>query len=121
MGASQTEVLRVTARQTIHDLYQLLAQRPDQTAALLDIRDVLLQVYRKLETSKRPEVWVNRLMNYIRNAAIKDRLYFPKEQEALMLDLGEIGQKAGFNSQYRADFSDKSQFYGLTETMPRRR
>lgn len=120
MKHTQTQAQRVAAQQAIHDLYQLLAQQSPQTATLLDIRDVLLQVYQKLATSEHPEVWVNRLVNYIRNAAVRDRLYFPKAQETLMLKLGEIGQKAGLNGQYRADFSDKSQFYGLTENMPRR-
>lgn len=56
--------IREKAQAQIHKLYNDLMQH-EQTPALIDITDVLLQVYKKLDTVKNPEVWVNRLVNYI--------------------------------------------------------
>lgn len=107
-------------KETIHDLYNMLSKREDQKSELLDINDVLLQVYKKIDDSKNPEALVNRLVNYIRNAALKGRLHFDKQEEALMIDLSVLGQKAGLNSIYQGDYSDKSQFYSYKEQVPRR-
>ena len=63
---------------------------------------------------------LSRLVNYIRNAALKGRLHFDKQEESLMIDLGVHGQKAGLNSIYQGDYSDKSQFYSIKEQIPRR-
>lgn len=106
----------------IHELYNLLKERPDETPELLDITDVLLQVYKKIDQEKYPERLVNRLVNYIRNASLKGRLHFSKKEEALMIQLGSLGNKAGLNSIYQGDYSDKSQFYSYSELskMPRR-
>ena len=60
IGDEQMEI-REKAQAQIHDLYNDLMQR-EQTPALIDITDVLLQVYKKLDTVKNPEVWVNRLV-----------------------------------------------------------
>ncbi|EGO9277175.1 bacteriocin immunity protein [Enterococcus faecalis] len=113
---------RELAREYIHKLYNLLNKRKDNTSELLDITDVLLQVYKKLDTVENPEALVNRLVNYIRSMALKGRIYFPSTEEHLMIELGVIGQKAGLNGLYKADYSDKSQFYSYSELseMPRR-
>jgi len=81
-----------------------------------DITDVLLQVNKKIDTSKNPEALVNRMINYIRITASSEKLHFSKADEKLIIDLGVIGQQAGLNGQYMADFSDKSQFYSYTDT-----
>ena len=80
-----------------------------------DITDVLLQVNKKIDTSKNPEALVNRMVNYIRITASSEKLNFSKADEKLIIDLGVIGQRAGLNGQYMADFSDKSQFYSYTD------
>lgn len=111
--------LRQQAQQDIKELIVRLSNWPEQSGELLDIVDVLTQVNKKITTVKNPEALVNRLVNYIRSVAIKGRLHFPDEEEKLMINLGTIGQKAGLNGAYMADYSDKSQFYGLLETIPR--
>lgn len=110
--------LRQQAQEAIKGLIVRLSGWPDQSGDLLDIIDVLMQVDKKITTAKNPEALVNRLVNYIRSVAIKGRLHFPDEEEKLMIDLGIIGQKAGLNGAYMADFSDKSQFYGMLEEVP---
>ncbi|HFM6519079.1 TPA: bacteriocin immunity protein, partial [Enterococcus faecium] len=42
-------------KKVIHELYNSLMTRPNQTKALLDITDVLFQVYKKIDTAKYPE------------------------------------------------------------------
>ncbi len=110
--------LRQQAQEAIKGLIVRLSGWSDQSGDLLDIIDVLMQVDKKITTAKNPEALVNRLVNYIRSVAIKGRLHFPDEEEKLMIDLGIIGQKAGLNGAYMADFSDKSQFYGILEEVP---
>ena len=110
--------LRQQAQEAIKGLIVRLSGWSDQSGDLLDIIDVLMQVDKKITTTKNPEALVNRLVNYIRSVAIKGRLHFPNEEEKLMIDLGIIGQKAGLNGAYMADFSDKSQFYGMLEEVP---
>lgn len=110
------------AAQTQHDielLTPLLAARPDQTPEMRDILDVLGQVHKKITKVKNPPALVNRLVNYIRIRSSAGKLHYPKNQEALLIDLSVIGQQAGWNGLYRADFSDKSQFYSIFEPMPR--
>ncbi|TBX38344.1 bacteriocin immunity protein [Lactiplantibacillus paraplantarum] len=111
--------LRQQAQKDIRGLIVRLSGWPDQSGELLDIMDVLTQADKKIATVKNPEALVNRLVNYIRSVAIKGRMHFPDDEEKLMIDLGSIGQKAGLNGAYMADYSDKSQFYGLLETIPR--
>ncbi|EIW12754.1 bacteriocin immunity protein [Lactiplantibacillus pentosus KCA1] len=110
--------LRQQAQRDIQGLIVKLSEWPDQSGDLLDIIDVLTQVDKKIGTVRNPEALVNRLVNYIRSVAIKGRLHFPDDEEKLMIDLGTIGQKAGLNGAYMADFSDKSQFYGMLEEVP---
>lgn len=110
--------VRDEARKDIQELFELLKKRTDQSAELLDISDVLAQVYVKLDTVKNPKALVNRLVNYIRSVAIEGRIHFPHEEESLMIDLGVIGQKAGLNGSYMSDYSDKSQFYSYSEKVP---
>jgi len=107
------------AQQDVQQLRRCLAQWDQGSNEILDIMDVLGQVDKKIGTSKNPEALVNRLVNYIRSMAIAGRIHFPNEEEKLMIDLSVYGQKAGLNGLYMADFSDKSQFYGLLEEMPR--
>jgi transcriptional regulator with XRE-family HTH domain len=118
-GTPQPDVKSV-AKQYIKELYGLLRHEPNPTPQLLDITDVLAQVYRKLDTAKNPEALLNRMVNYIRVKAKAGYYIFPKPQESLLGELAWFGAKAGWNGAYMSDFSDKRQFYGLLEPMPRR-
>ncbi|WP_461215744.1 bacteriocin immunity protein [Lacticaseibacillus sp. GG6-2] len=118
MSTKSQKQTTTSAKQTITALSALLAQRPDQSPQLLDITDVLRQVYQKLDTAKNPEALINRLVNYIRIKASNGKITFPTPQENLIDELAWIGAKAGFNGQYMADFSDKRQFYSFLEKMP---
>ncbi|WP_415589543.1 bacteriocin immunity protein [Liquorilactobacillus ghanensis] len=89
-----------------------------KNSGLLDIIDVLKQVYKNLEDVKNPEALLNKLVNYIRSVAMQYKMHFPSNEEKLIIDLGVLGQRAGLNGRYMADFSDKSQFYSLLENIP---
>lgn len=114
------EADRKKAKENVIELHTLLVNRTDQSAKLLDITDVLSQVAKKIDTVENPPALINRLVNYIRSVALAGEIHFPDEQEKLMIELGTVGQKAGLNGLYMADFSDKSQFYSYLEKMPRR-
>ncbi|QTI54082.1 bacteriocin immunity protein (plasmid) [Enterococcus faecalis] len=104
---------------TIHELYNCLRARKEQSNELLDIEDVLLQVYKNIDSVKNSETLMNRLVQYIRSLSLKGRLHYSTKEENLIIQLGEFGKKAGLNGLYGGDFSDKSQFYKLTESIPR--
>lgn len=114
-----TKNIIVEAKTDIQNLRTLLEEHQTKSTGILDIDDALAQVYKKLDSSHNPEALINRLVNYIRSRAIADHLHFPENQEELIIDLSVIGQKAGLNGLYMADFSDKSQFYSYVEEMPR--
>lgn len=52
-------------KEVIHELYNSLAERPEKSSALLDILDVLAQVYKKIYQEEYPEYLVDRLVKYI--------------------------------------------------------
>ncbi|GAA2967939.1 hypothetical protein FC48_GL000699 [Ligilactobacillus murinus DSM 20452 = NBRC 14221] len=52
-------------KEVIHELYNSLAERPEKSSALLDILDVLAQVYKKIDQEEYPEYLVDRLVKYI--------------------------------------------------------
>ncbi|MCF6418459.1 bacteriocin immunity protein [Furfurilactobacillus milii] len=120
MSSDKDLTVRANAKQYIDDLYNQLIVRKDQSSELRDITDVLLQSYKKMDDVKNPEALVNRLVNYIRSQALKAKIHFPSDQENLVIELETIGQKAGLNGVYMADYSDKSQFYSLLEKIPKR-
>ncbi|KRK45725.1 bacteriocin immunity protein [Dellaglioa algida] len=115
-----TKNIIVEAKTDIQNLRTLLEEHQPKSTGILDIDDVLTQVYKKLDSSHNPEALINRLVNYIRSIALADHLHFPENQEKLIIGLSAIGQKAGLNGLYMADFSDKSQFYSYIEEIPRR-
>lgn len=108
-------------KENIHELYNSLIKRSGSATSLLDITDVLLQVYIKIDTTENPEVLVNRLVNYIYSVGLKGRIKLSPVEEDLLIELGVFAQRAGLNGLYRADFSDKSQFYSYFDKnqMPR--
>ena len=93
------------------NLYNLLVERTNKSKEVLDILDVLSQVNKRLDKERHPEVLINKLNQYIRITASTGKIKFSNE-------LSIIGQKAGINGSYMADFSDKSQFYKFGEKVP---
>lgn len=47
-------------KEVIHELYNSLMDRPQKPSGLLDITDVLLQVYKKLDTVRYPEYLIRK-------------------------------------------------------------
>lgn len=113
VSATKTEIQAIC-----RDLYQVLDQRSSKNSQLLDILDVLQQVIKTVPDTSNPVALVNRLVNYIRIVASTGELHFSGSSEKLMIQLGVIGQKAGLNGAYMADFADKSYFYRPFEKYP---
>ena len=105
-------------KELVNNLYKMLEKRTNKSKDILDILDVLVQVNKKLDKEKTPEVLINKLNQYIRITASKGKIHFLNEEEELTIKLSIIGQKAGINGSYMADFSDKSQFYKFGEKVP---
>lgn len=105
---------------TIHELYNRLNQRENQTAGLQDITDCLLQVYKKIAVVKNPESLLSALVNYIYVTGFNHKIQFHGRDEELLRELARYNQTAGLNAKYRSDFTDKSQFYSFLEAMPQR-
>lgn len=105
-------------KEIVSDLYNRLVKRDTKSSELSDILDVLLKVYQKLDTEKHPERLINKLIQYIRITASTGKINFSSEEEKLTIQLSVIGQKAGLNGSYMAEFSDKSQFYKFGEQVP---
>lgn len=104
-------------KQYIHDLYNELMQQSNKNSALLDITDVLLQVYSKIDQTKNKEALLNRMVNYIYIVGFSN-INLSKKAENDLIELGDIAKRAGWNGIYRGNSVDKSQFYGMFENMP---
>ncbi|GEK29055.1 hypothetical protein IV55_GL000666 [Furfurilactobacillus siliginis] len=113
----QTEAIQQAAKDEVHELYNRLSQRTEQSVALLDITDVLMQVYRKIDTTERPEQLLDQLMNYIRNTSMVHHLHFSRDEEANIINLETLGTRVGFNSRSRSVVT-KQEFYKLGEVVP---
>lgn len=109
--------IRNEAQLNISYLYNSFKKHPDQSKYLLNILDVLIQVYKKMETAKNPEVWINRLVNYIYSEGWS-RINLSRDEEKTLIELGDMSKRAGLNGMNRANFTDKSQFYSLFEEVP---
>jgi len=108
---------REEIKQYVHNLYDSLMQRSDKTAHLLNITDVLAQVYLKVDRVKNPEALVSKLVNYIYMEGFS-RVSLSKAEEHWLIELGNISKRAGWNGRYRANVDDKSEFYSIFERMP---
>lgn len=97
------------SKQLVHDLYNNLVQS-STGKEMEDIKEVLLKVYKRLNDSKENPPLINRLINFIYFKAITEKLTFSEEQDELIRQLSSIGQRAGLNGSYRANYGDKSQF-----------
>lgn len=62
---------------------------------------------------------LNRMVNYIYTEGF-GRVHLSRDQDRLLIELGDVSKKAGYNGMNRGNFTDKSQFYGLFEPMPRK-
>ncbi|MFT8406391.1 MAG: bacteriocin immunity protein [Liquorilactobacillus nagelii] len=111
---------RQRAKELTKKLLQQLDKKTDRPAELLDIIDVLLQVYTKLDQTKDPAVLINHFINYLRSTALKGKLHFPPAEEKTIIELEVLGQKAGINGNYLGGYTDKSQFYSIFEHVPQR-
>lgn len=102
----------------IHELYNHLSQREDQTAGLMDICDCLLQVYKKIDHVKNPDTLLSALVNYIYMVGFSQKIQFIGEDQDLLRKIASYTHTAGLNAKYRSDLTDKSQFYSFLEKMP---
>jgi len=103
----------IESKKIIKSLYELIVQRNDYKTehSLHDITDVLLQVEKIIDSSKYPERLISKLVSYIYSMGPAHKIYFPKEQEELIDNLGVIAQKSGNTGLYYASFDTKDDFF----------
>lgn len=101
------------SKKLINSLHDLLVTRPDynDNSGLKDITDVLIQVNKTIETNKYPERLVSKLVAYIYSMGPAHKIFFPKEQESIINELGVIAQKAGNTGLYYASTDTKDDFF----------
>ncbi|MHC5190039.1 bacteriocin immunity protein [Enterococcus cecorum] len=104
----------------IHQLYNLLIKRKNESTAIYDITDCLFQVYQKVELVKNPEMMISALSNYIYVVSLNGRVQYSKEESNIISKIAQSGNAAGLNVKYRSDYTDKSQFYSFIERIPYR-
>lgn len=68
-------------------------KREEHSKGLLDISDVIFQVYNKLDNQKNPEVLINKLVNYIYIVGFDHQIKFLDNDEALLSKLSDISKK----------------------------
>ncbi len=102
-------------KMTINSLYELIVKRDDYktNTGLQDITDVLSQVDKTIDGSKYPERLISKLVSYIYSMGPAHKIFFPKDQEALINKLGVFGQKAGNAGLYYASFDTKADFFKI--------
>ncbi|KRK81146.1 bacteriocin immunity protein [Companilactobacillus nodensis] len=112
---------REEVKELIHGLYNYLIKVPNPSTGLLNITDVLLQVYTKIDDTKDIDPLISRLVNYIYVEGF-DNVTLPKKQDNQLIELANMAKRAGWNGRNRANFTDKSQFYSYFDKnkMPRR-
>ncbi|WP_338233041.1 bacteriocin immunity protein [Companilactobacillus muriivasis] len=111
--------VREKAKENIQVLYDSLMARPEKSAHLLNITDVLKQVYVKIDTAKDPYVLLSRLAKYIYVEGFS-RVVLSKDEEKALMELGNLSKDASWNGMNMGDFNDKSQFYSFSEQIPQR-
>lgn len=109
--------IREEAKKNIHILYGSLMQHDEKSSYLLDVTDVLSQVYKKIDDAKNPEALLNRMVHYIYVAGFS-RVSLNHDEEKALMELGNLSKRAGFNGAYRGNSVDKSQFYSIFEKVP---
>ena len=101
------------SKELISSLYELLIKRDDynENTGLQDITDVLIQVNKTIDTNKYPERLVSKLISYLYSMGPAHRIFFPRDQESLIDQLGVIAQKSGNTGLYSGSFDFKSEFF----------
>jgi len=111
--------IREKAKKNIQVLYDSLMARPEKSAHLLNITDVLKQVYVKIDNAKDPSVLISRLAKYIYVEGFS-RVVLSNDEEKALMELGGLSKDASWNGMNMGDFNDKSQFYSFSEQIPQR-
>lgn len=108
------------AKENIQSLYNSLMGRPDKSAHLLNITDVLAQVYLKLDDAKNPEILLTKMVKYIYIEGFS-RITLSRTEESTLIKLADLAKKAGSSAiSVNGNFGDKSQFYSIFEQIPQR-
>lgn len=113
MSTEQKEHDVIKSKELIKSLYDLLIKRDDyqDNKGLQDITDVLQQVNKTIVDNEYPERLISKLVSYIYSMGPAHKIYFPKEEESIINELGVIAQKAGNTGLYYASYDTKSEFF----------
>ncbi|MHC5228954.1 bacteriocin immunity protein [Enterococcus sp. LJL99] len=92
----------------IADLYNSF--KDNQGSNYLELKQVLLKVYKKLDTSINEESLIARLTNFIYFKTLTEKWKFTAEQNQIINELSAIAKSADVNNNYRGDLGSLSQF-----------
>lgn len=95
-------------KQLITDLYNSFKNTQGNNYS--ELKEVLLKVYKKIDTSINEEALIARLINFIYFKAITEKWEFNSEQNQIINKLSYIAKSAGVNNNYRGDLGSLSQF-----------
>ncbi|WP_165964810.1 bacteriocin immunity protein [Periweissella cryptocerci] len=103
---------RIALGKNSEELVDVLYNSIDMTnnTKLTELKAVLLKVFKHLQAGEAPEGLLNKLVNYINFNAYTEGYYFTDEQQQIIRELTDIGNRAGVNSRYRSNYGDVSQF-----------
>lgn len=96
------------SKKLVHALYNSLGN--EQGESYLELKEVLLKVYQKLDKEVNEDFLMSRLVNYIYFKNLTEKLTFTEEQNQLINEINSIAKISGVNNNYRGDLGSTSQF-----------
>ncbi|ALS01776.1 hypothetical protein ATZ33_10435 [Enterococcus silesiacus] len=96
------------SKKLVHELYNSLGN--EQGESYLELKEVLLKVYKKLDKDVNEDFLMSRLVNYIYFKNLTEKLTFTEEQNQVINKMNSIAKTSGVNNNYRGYLGSLSQF-----------
>lgn len=90
----------IIARDIIHSLYNSFAETKNDK--LYNLKEVLLKAYKELNAFNISglSLYIERIVKYIYWTAFTKKIHLTSEQEDLIIQLNDIGNRGGLNGLY---------------------
>ncbi|WP_430602306.1 hypothetical protein IGJ02_002630 [Enterococcus sp. DIV0724b] len=96
------------AKKLVHELYNTIGDK--QGKSYLELKEVLLKVYKKLDKETNDDFLISRLINYIYFKNLTEKITFTEKQNQLIMEMSQIAKTSGVNNNYRGYLGSVSQF-----------
>ncbi|EOI01759.1 hypothetical protein UAY_01167 [Enterococcus moraviensis ATCC BAA-383] len=96
------------SKQLVHALYNSLGSNHEEN--YVELKEVLMKVYKKLDKPINDDLVMSRLVNYIYFKNLTQKLKFTEEQNQIITKMNEIAKTAGVNNAYKGYLGSVSQF-----------